>query len=97
MPGAGSTRKAPVPAIILAGYTMIVLDISFVITAIPEIHRTLNFSASGNRGCEAAVRWFRQDPPMLSTTHVVARDLDAGVCGQWRRVDDSMPIQGSDI
>jgi hypothetical protein len=84
-----------VPAIILAGYTMIVLDISIVITAIPEIHRTLNFSASGNR--ESAGRWFRQDPPMLSATHVVARDLDAGVCGQWRRVDDSMPIQGSDI
>jgi MFS family permease len=42
-----SIRKAPVLAIILASYTMIVLDISIVITALPEIHRTLGFSATG--------------------------------------------------
>lgn len=33
-------------AIILASYTMIVLDISIVITALPEIHSTLGFSAT---------------------------------------------------
>jgi hypothetical protein len=41
-----SVRKGPVLAIILASYTMIVLDISIVITALPEIHRTLGFSAT---------------------------------------------------
>ena len=34
-------------AIILACYLMIVLDVSIVITALPEIHRTLDFSTSG--------------------------------------------------
>jgi hypothetical protein len=39
-------RRAPVLAIILASYTMIVLDISIVITALPKIHDTLDFSAT---------------------------------------------------
>jgi EmrB/QacA subfamily drug resistance transporter len=39
-------RRAPVLAIILASYTMIVLDISIVITALPKIHDTLGFSAT---------------------------------------------------
>ena len=34
-------RKGPVLAIILASYTMIVLDISIVITALPQIQREL--------------------------------------------------------
>ncbi len=34
-------------AIILASYLMIVLDVSIVITAMPEIHRTLGFSSTG--------------------------------------------------
>jgi MFS family permease len=33
-------------AIILASYTMIVLDISIVITALPKIHHDLDFSAT---------------------------------------------------
>jgi MFS family permease len=41
---AGALRTGPVPAIILASYTMIVLDISIVITALPKIHTTLGFS-----------------------------------------------------
>src|ERR1700710_964075 len=50
-----SARPRPVPAanpaivlaIILACYLMIVLDVSIVITALPEIHRTLGFSTTG--------------------------------------------------
>jgi EmrB/QacA subfamily drug resistance transporter len=34
-------------AIILASYLMIVLDVSIVITALPKIHQTLGFSATG--------------------------------------------------
>jgi MFS family permease len=37
-------RKGPILAIVLVAYTMIVLDISIVITALPKIHRTLDFS-----------------------------------------------------
>ena len=37
-------RKAPILVIVLASYTMIVLDISIVITALPKIHQTLGFS-----------------------------------------------------
>src|SRR5213078_1100055 len=37
----------PILAIILAGYTMIVLDISIVITGLPQIHHDLGFSATG--------------------------------------------------
>jgi EmrB/QacA subfamily drug resistance transporter len=37
-------RTGPVLAIVLASYTMIVLDISIVITALPKIHQTLGFS-----------------------------------------------------
>ncbi|MCW3038576.1 MAG: major facilitator superfamily 1 [Solirubrobacterales bacterium] len=45
--GAGRPlRKGPILAIVLTSYTMIVLDISIVITALPEIHRTLDFSAT---------------------------------------------------
>ena len=39
-------NKTAVLAIVLTAYTMIVLDISIVITALPEIHRTLGFSAT---------------------------------------------------
>jgi EmrB/QacA subfamily drug resistance transporter len=39
-------RRAPVLAIILASYTMIVLDISIVITALPKIHHALGFSST---------------------------------------------------
>src|SRR3954467_10793623 len=37
-------RKGAILAIVLASYTMIVLDISIVITALPKIHRALDFS-----------------------------------------------------
>jgi EmrB/QacA subfamily drug resistance transporter len=41
-----AVRTGPVLAIILASYTMIVLDISIVITALPQIHDDLGFSAT---------------------------------------------------
>jgi MFS family permease len=47
MPVAAVHRRGPVLAIILASYLMIVLDISIVITALPKIHRALDFSATG--------------------------------------------------
>src|SRR3954454_10832656 len=47
MPAADSIRKAPVLAIILTSYTMIVLDISIVITGLPQIDASLGFSATG--------------------------------------------------
>jgi EmrB/QacA subfamily drug resistance transporter len=37
-------RKGAILAIVLTAYTMIVLDISIVITALPKIHRSLGFS-----------------------------------------------------
>ena len=40
-------RRTPVLVIVLASYLMIVLDISIVITALPKIHATLGFSATG--------------------------------------------------
>ncbi len=40
-------RKSAVLAIILASYLMIVLDISITITALPKIHSSLGFSATG--------------------------------------------------
>jgi len=40
-------RRTPVLVIVLASYLMIVLDISILITALPKIHSTLGFSASG--------------------------------------------------
>src|ERR1700704_3344994 len=40
-------RRAPVLVIILASYFMIVLDIPIVITALPKIHQSLGFSATG--------------------------------------------------
>ena len=40
-------RRAPILAIILASYLMIVLDIAIVITALPMIHHELSFSATG--------------------------------------------------
>ncbi len=43
-------RRGPVLAIILASYTMIVLDISIVIAALPKIHDTLGFSATALSG-----------------------------------------------
>jgi EmrB/QacA subfamily drug resistance transporter len=39
-----AVRTWPVLAVILASYTMIVLDISIVITALPQIHHDLGFS-----------------------------------------------------
>src|SRR3954463_6541055 len=39
-------RKGATLAIVLASYTMIVLDVSIVITALPKIHRALDFSAT---------------------------------------------------
>jgi len=48
---AGSAGKAPHPAlvlsIILATYLMIILDATIIITALPNIHRALGFSATG--------------------------------------------------
>jgi EmrB/QacA subfamily drug resistance transporter len=44
MPKGGDLHKGAVLAIVLASYTMIVLDISIVITALPKIHRSLDFS-----------------------------------------------------
>src|SRR3954447_10967831 len=46
MPAADSIRKGPVLAIILTSYTMIVLDISIVITGLPQIDASLGFSAT---------------------------------------------------
>src|ERR1700710_1240860 len=37
-------RTGPILAIVLTAYTMIVLDISIVITALPKIHASLDFS-----------------------------------------------------
>jgi MFS family permease len=44
--GATSSKTA-VLAIILVSYTMIVLDISIVITALPKLQQSLHFSANG--------------------------------------------------
>src|SRR4051812_38366802 len=44
MTPAAPLGKGPILAIVLVAYTMIVLDISIVITALPKIHRTLDFS-----------------------------------------------------
>jgi hypothetical protein len=44
---ASTLRRAPILAIILVSYTMIVLDISIVITALPKIRGDLGFSATG--------------------------------------------------
>src|SRR4051795_6900686 len=44
MPAPKPLRKRAILVIVLAAYTMIVLDISIVITALPKIHRTLDFS-----------------------------------------------------
>ena len=41
---AAALRKGPILAIVLVSYTMIVLDISIVITGLPKIHRSLDFS-----------------------------------------------------
>ena len=46
MPAPTTLRKGPILAIVLASYTMIVLDISIVITALPKIHASLGFSAT---------------------------------------------------
>jgi EmrB/QacA subfamily drug resistance transporter len=47
MPAQPQIRPAAVLAVILVSYLMIVLDISIVITALPEIHDTLGFSRTG--------------------------------------------------
>src|SRR4051794_24085357 len=44
MTPAAGLRKGAILAIVLVSYTMIVLDISIVITALPQIHRGLGFS-----------------------------------------------------
>ncbi|MEC5385307.1 MFS transporter [Uliginosibacterium sp. H3] len=43
---AGGTHRTAVLAIVLVSYLMIVLDISIVITALPKIQRSLDFSAT---------------------------------------------------
>jgi EmrB/QacA subfamily drug resistance transporter len=45
--GSGGTSSNVVLAIILASYLMLVLDISVIITALPKIHRALDFSPTG--------------------------------------------------
>jgi MFS family permease len=40
-------NRAMVLAIILACYLMIIVDISVIITALPDIHSALNFSSTG--------------------------------------------------
>jgi EmrB/QacA subfamily drug resistance transporter len=48
MPFSNRTQNsAPLLAIILASYLMIVLDVSIVITALPKIHHALGFSSTG--------------------------------------------------
>jgi EmrB/QacA subfamily drug resistance transporter len=42
-----SKRKTVVLGIILATYLMIVLDVTVIITALPDIHRALHFSSTG--------------------------------------------------
>src|SRR3954463_1163103 len=44
MPSTTNLRKGAILAIVLVSYTMIVLDISIVITGLPKIHRSLGFS-----------------------------------------------------
>src|SRR3954449_7947386 len=44
MTPATGLRKGAILAIVLVSYTMIVLDISIVITGLPKIHRSLDFS-----------------------------------------------------
>src|SRR5258708_25808207 len=44
---AAPVRKAAVLGIILVSYLMIVLDISIVITGLPKIQQSLNFSHTG--------------------------------------------------
>ena len=44
MTPAAGLRKGAILGIVLVSYTMIVLDISIVITALPRIHRSLGFS-----------------------------------------------------
>ena len=46
MTSAATLRTGPILAIVLASYTMIVLDISIVITALPKVHHALGFSAT---------------------------------------------------
>jgi MFS family permease len=46
MSRAGALHRSAILAIVLVSYTMIVLDISIVITALPKIHRSLGFSAT---------------------------------------------------
>ena len=40
-------NRTMVLAIILSSYLMVVLDISVIITALPQIHRALHFSSTG--------------------------------------------------
>src|SRR4051812_15824778 len=44
MTPAAGLRKGAILAIVLVSYTMIVLDFSIVLTALPKIHRSLDFS-----------------------------------------------------
>src|SRR6476620_8427229 len=41
------SSQRPLLAIVLASYLMIVLDVSIVITALPQIHEALDFSDTG--------------------------------------------------
>jgi hypothetical protein len=47
-----ASRRTPVLVIVLLSYLMIVLDISIVITALPEIDQGLGFSYP-DRGCDS--------------------------------------------
>jgi len=40
-------HRTPVLAVVLVSYLMIVLDISIVITALPQMHTSLGFTAAG--------------------------------------------------
>ena len=44
MPASGNLHKGAVLAIVLTAYTMIVLDISIIITALPKLRVSLGFS-----------------------------------------------------
>jgi hypothetical protein len=51
MPAARPLNNCAVLAIVRASYTIIVLDISIVITALPKIHRALDSRPPRSRGC----------------------------------------------
>ena len=44
---AAEARRGPVLTIILAGYLLILIDVSILMAALPRIHAELHFSATG--------------------------------------------------